>query len=277
MSTVAFGALATRRGKSDSGTSKWEEPPALNSYIDILAALVPAEVLAVYALVIAEVTKTTPQGQTQITDPATLRWAFWLLIGLSMALFVVGRRPVRTPAVVRQQSGGTAPRWQHLEWQDLIRLLIPPAAFVGWIMLQPTSAWNVVAPSMASGMRILIPTAGAVLLAAITKALVSHSDKKPSPPQMNVQSALRQAAQHAIAEKDQLAAELQRAQQTQQDAAKTANQAEQKAAQPQPGLPDVAQPAEEQQQPTESTMAGPSPTSNGFDARDEQPVPKWVY
>ena len=47
MSSVAFGALQTRREKSDSETSKSAQPPGLNSYIDILAALVPAEVLAI--------------------------------------------------------------------------------------------------------------------------------------------------------------------------------------------------------------------------------------
>jgi hypothetical protein len=192
MSSVAFGVLTTRREESDSGTSKSEQPPALNSYIDILAALVPAEVLAIHALIVATVTKTNPRGQTQITEPATLRWAFWLLIGLSIALFILGRRPVPTPRVVRQQAGGTASRWQRLEWQDLIRLLIPPTAFVGWTMLEPTSVWNAVAPSMPGGMRILIPMVGAVLLAAVTKALVSHSDNKPSRAQMAERRALEQ-------------------------------------------------------------------------------------
>lgn len=192
MSSVAFGALTTRREQSGSGTSKSEQPPGLNSYIDILAALVPAEVLAIHALIIATVTKTNPQGQIQITDPATLRWAFWLLIGLSMVLFILGRRPVPTPRAVRQQSDGTASWWQRLEWQDLIRLLIPPAAFVGWTMLEPTSVWNAVAPSVSSGMRMLIPMVGAVFLAAVTKALVSHADNKLSPDQLGEQPTLEQ-------------------------------------------------------------------------------------
>jgi hypothetical protein len=88
---------------------------------------------------------------------------------------------------VRQQSGGTVSWWQRLEWQDLIRLLIPAAAFVGWTMLEPTSVWNAVAPSVSGGMRILIPLVGAVFLAAVTKALVSHSDNKPSSAQMGEQ------------------------------------------------------------------------------------------
>ena len=193
MSTVAFGALTTRREKSDSGTSKTDQPPGLNSYIDILAALVPAEVLAIHAIIIAAVTATNPAGQTQITQPGTLRLAFWLLAGLAAVLFVLGRRPAPTPAAVLQQSGTSVPRWQHLEWQDLIRVAIPPAAFVGWTMLEPTSAWNVVVPGMSTGTRTLIALVGAVLLAAVTKAMASHSDNKPSPKQ-RAQQARQQAA-----------------------------------------------------------------------------------
>ena len=194
MSTVAFGALTTRREKSDSGTSKTDQPPGLNSYIDILAALVPAEVLAIHAIIIAAVTTTNPGGQTQITQPATLRLAFWLLAGLAAVLFVLGRRPAPTPADVLQQSGSSVPRWQHLEWQDLIRVAIPPAAFVGWTMLEPASAWNVVVPDMSTGTRTLIALVGAVLLAAVTKAMASHSDNKPSPRQRSAQPARQKAA-----------------------------------------------------------------------------------
>ena len=194
MSTVAFGALTTRREKSDSGTSKTDQPPGLNSYIDILAALVPAEVLAIHAIIIAAVTTTNPGRQTQITQPGTLRLAFRLLAGLAAVLFVLGRRPAPTPAAVLQQSGTSVPRWQHLEWQDLIRVLIPPAAFVGWTMLEPTSAWNVVVPDMSTGTRTLIALVGAVLLAAVTKAMASHSDNKPSPRQRSAQPARQKAA-----------------------------------------------------------------------------------
>ena len=131
--------------------------------------------LAIHAIVIAIVTTTNAQGQTQITDSVTLRWAFWLLIGLSIALFIVGRRPVR------QKSMGAVSGWQRWEGQDWLRILIPPVAFVGWTMLQRTSVWNAVAPHMSGGMRILIPMVGAVVLAAVTKALATHADKKQLP------------------------------------------------------------------------------------------------
>ena len=182
MSTVSFGALTTRREKSDSGTSKSDQPPGLNSYIDVLAALVPAEVLAIHAVIIAAVTTTNQSAvRAKITQPATLRLAFCCWAAWRCVL----RAPPAvslTPAAVRQQAGASVPRWQRLEWQDLIRIVIPPAVFVGRTLLEPTSVWNVVDASMSSGTRMLIAMVGAVLLAAVTKALASHSDNKPSPP-----------------------------------------------------------------------------------------------
>lgn len=180
MSSVAFGALTTRREISASGTSKSAQPPGLNGYIDILAALVPAEVLAIHAIVLSIVVTTNSKGQTQITDASTAKLAFWLLLALSAVLFVLGRGGTPTPTPGSQGAGGRTahPQW---EWQDVVRLLIPPIAFVGWTMLEPVSAWNAVAPHVSSGMRVLIATVGAVALAAITKALTTQADMRPSP------------------------------------------------------------------------------------------------
>jgi hypothetical protein len=95
------------------------------------------------------------------------------------------RRPVRAgPGWIpgayygsqERRRGPVKPQW---EWQDLIRLLVPPVAFIGWTMLEPVSVWNAVAPHVSSGMRTLIATVGAVVVAAVTKALTTHADKKP--------------------------------------------------------------------------------------------------
>lgn len=180
MSTVAFGALTTSREQSDSGTSTSAQPPGMNAYIDVLAALVPAEVLAIHALIIAATVTRGRGGQLLVPDPTTFRWTFWLLVGLTVALFLLGRRPVPAPAATRGRARGAALRWQNLEWQDLIRACVAPASFVCWTMAEPLGVWSAVAPGMSSGMRLLIPMVGAVLLAAVTKALASHADKKPS-------------------------------------------------------------------------------------------------
>ena len=48
-------------------------------------------------------------------------------------------------------------------------------------MLEPVSTWNAVAPHVSTGLRVLVATVGAVALAAITKALTTHADRKPPP------------------------------------------------------------------------------------------------
>ena len=180
MSTVAFGALTTRREISPSRESTSNQPPGVSSYVDTLAALVPAEVLAIQALILSIVTATSGAGRTTVTDPGTLRVAFWLLVALSAVLYVLGRRPMPTSAEQRKSADGI-PFFEHWEWQDWIRLVIPAAAFAAWTMLEPVSAWNAVDPHISVGMRTLIATVTAVVLAAITKALVSHVDKKQLP------------------------------------------------------------------------------------------------
>ena len=170
MSSVVSGALATRREQSDSGTSTSEQPPGLSTYVDVLSALVPAEVLAINSVVITLVTKLVPGGGTQPTDPATLRLTFWLLLGLSSVLYLLGR----------QQSLAQARRPRDWTPADAVRMLIPAAAFTGWAMLEPSSAWSSVAPGMSSGTRILIAIVGATALAAITKALATQADLKPA-------------------------------------------------------------------------------------------------
>src|SRR5215470_9992440 len=171
MSSVVSGALATRREQSNSGTSTSTQPPGLSTYVDVLAALVPAEVLAINTIVVTLVTKSVPGGGTQPTDPATLRLAFWLLLGLSSVLYALGRQ--QSLAQVRRPKGWTP--------ADAVRILIPAAAFTGWAMLDPNSAWSAVVPGMSTGTRILIGVVGASAFAAIAKALATQADLKLAP------------------------------------------------------------------------------------------------
>jgi hypothetical protein len=193
MSSVAFGALTTRRESSESGKSTFDQPPGLNSYVDTLAALVPAEVLAIHALIVSTVTTSNSRGQIRIIDSGTALWAFWLLLGLSAGLFVLGRGGLPAPAQAGR-SGGTVPLRQRWERQDWIRLLIPPAAFVGWTMLEPASVWHAVVPNVSGGMRVLIAAVGAVALAAVTKALTTHADNRPPPGKTSVTSQIKSEA-----------------------------------------------------------------------------------
>lgn len=142
MSTVLYAQrTVTRYAAPPAETAK----PAL--VLDAVAALVPAEVLAAHALIIPLLTEkaTTPQGEvvTIISDAnaATLGWVFWALLALASGVFLVGRM-------------GSAFRRG-----DLLRVLIPPAAFVCWTMLQQATVFDGAYPDVSAGAR----NAGAIL------------------------------------------------------------------------------------------------------------------
>lgn len=272
MSTVAFGALATRREHSNSGTSTSSEPPGIGAYIDILAALVPAEVLAIHVLIVAATASQSHAGQLTLLEPNTLRWSFWLLVGLAVALFVLGRRPVPASAQTREQAGG-GPRWQNWEWQDLIRIAIAPAAFVCWTMAEPSGVWSVVSPGLSSGMRLLIPLVGAVLLAAVTKALASHADKKPSPAQRRQAARAARAAGAASADQAAPASQPEGAGPGAPVPAGQPAPANQLPLREQPALPEPPALPEQRESPEDDTSPPALPPGNP--AIDS--VPKWVY
>jgi hypothetical protein len=128
--------------------------------LDALAALVPAEVLGAHAGVISYLTKTENKVVT-ITYPDWLFAAFCGFVILSLLLYALPR-----------YFGG---RWDH--WRDWIRMLIPAAAFVGWTMLQPMSAFDAVS-SLPQGPRAACAILLALFLGLIATLLAYELDKK---------------------------------------------------------------------------------------------------
>jgi hypothetical protein len=151
MSTYSYALITTRREQADPTHSFTDSPPGVSTYVDMLAALVPAEVLVLHAAILTVATKTV-NGVTEITEPGTLSWAFFGLIIFSIVLYVVPRR--------------MAHDWERL---DLLRMAIPPLAFVGWTMLQRTTAFDAIFPNVAEAPK----TVAALFLAAILGWLAS--------------------------------------------------------------------------------------------------------
>ena len=124
MSTFLYAMMTTKRDEAPEKKST-ETSPGVKTYIDAMSALIPAEVLALHATLIQFGTKTSTDGDgqsvTTITDAGTLQWVFAGLVILSM--FIYG-----------------AARWKKLDHLDVYRIWIPPAAFVGWTMLQNSTA-----------------------------------------------------------------------------------------------------------------------------------------
>ncbi len=167
MSTLAYAALTTRRDEAEPGTSNGSAPPGVGNWVDALAALVPAEVLGLHAVILSftTATRTDPAGSasTVVTEPATLAWAFAGLCVLSVALYVVPRVKDRM--------------WDRL---DVLRAMIPPLAFATWTMLQRATAFDAVWPSLGLAPRTVIALFLAAGLGLVAAALGYQADRRPA-------------------------------------------------------------------------------------------------
>jgi hypothetical protein len=164
MSTLAYAQLTNKRDAADPGTSTTTGSPGVQSYVDALAALVPAEVLTLHALIIS-FTTTVKGNTTTIEDPGTLAWSFWGLVGLSVLLYIA-------PRVL----DGKLDLW------DGIRSLIPPLAFTAWTMLQRATAFDAVYSTAEAAPRTVAALFLAVLLGGAATALAYQADQKQPPP-----------------------------------------------------------------------------------------------
>lgn len=161
MSTVVYAATTERREQSPKGKSTDEARPGLGTWVDVLVALVPAEVLALHALVLnwAMKTETGADGNqvTTITDPGLLQIAFWVLIGLAAFLYLFKKK-------------------RRLVRLDAVRAAIPALAFVGWTMLQQSTAFDAVFPDLADNTRYFIAVVAAIVLAVLADRLAVKAD-----------------------------------------------------------------------------------------------------
>ena len=160
MSTLSYASLTTKREQANPGTSTTAAAPGVKTYVDAFAALVPAEVLTLHALIIS-ITTTTKDQQTKITAASTLSGASYGLIALSVVLYVAPR-PING-------------KWDLL---DYLRAAIPPLAFIGWTMLQRATAFDAVYPTLREATRTVVALFGGVLLGMAAAALAFKADQK---------------------------------------------------------------------------------------------------
>jgi hypothetical protein len=165
VSIIGYAAITNTRAGSVPGEAftdaedTRETEKSKKKYIDALAALVPAEVLAAHALVMTWATKTENKVVT-ITDAELLSFAFYALCIVSLILYAIPR-----------YFGG------RLDWWDGVRLFIPALAFVGWTMLQPMSAFDAVS-SLAQPWRWTYAVILAMILGMAAGLLAYEIDKK---------------------------------------------------------------------------------------------------
>lgn len=169
MSSFAYGFVTGKRAIAPAGKSRTTKAPAMNTYIDTLAALVPAEALALYAgIVIPYATHvSTVHGKklTVISNPGLLEWSCAGLLALSSLLYVVGRKKTNF-----------RPGW------DVLRALIPPMAFAAWMLVQTPGVWDLWWPGSVIGERVVVATFAAVVLGILASALGNLADRSPGVP-----------------------------------------------------------------------------------------------
>jgi hypothetical protein len=170
MSSLAAGVLTT--GRKEEESDQPSKPSGVGTYIDIFAALVPAEVLAAHAVIMTLATQTTTDTEGKefvtITEKNALEIAFWMLLVLAPFLYVVGR----------VTTGKPGEKW---DWNlDFLRLIVPAVAFVGWTMIQSNTAFDAVC-DWNGNERAIIAIIGAVFLAGVA-GLLSMQAHRETPP-----------------------------------------------------------------------------------------------
>jgi hypothetical protein len=172
MSTIAYAQLTNAREAATPATSTTTGTPGVKTYVDAFAALVPAEVLTLHALVISVTTETAQKAMatggkmetvTTILPKAisTLQIAFWVLVIMSIALYAAPR-----------YFGG---KWDKFDW---VRVAIAPLAFFGWTMLQRTTAFDAAFPAVESIPRTVFALFLGAVLGAVTAVLAMKADAK---------------------------------------------------------------------------------------------------
>jgi hypothetical protein len=129
VSTLLYAAMTANREAAQSKTSQ-TTAPGVKTYVDALAAIIPAEALTLHAAILGWTTGTGTGGKVVYKDPGALKASFVLLILLTIGLYVI-----------RHMMGSRKDKWGGT---DFVRVAIPPAAFVAWAMIQTPSVFNAI-------------------------------------------------------------------------------------------------------------------------------------
>jgi hypothetical protein len=158
ISTIGYAVISPSQKAARPRASTAEGSPLISRYLEIVAGLVPAEVLAVHAVAVSVMFTSQKSGDsvvTVMTHPTELRAIFFILCGLSLFLYVGARLFPRN-------------RWERF---DFGRMFIPPLAFLCWTMLQRSTAFDAVWPGLDSALRTMAAVILAVILAAVAQWL----------------------------------------------------------------------------------------------------------
>jgi hypothetical protein len=177
MSSYMYGTLTGQRLKTPSesvlvfdsvpaGEGATTTQPAapkdtVRHWLDVVTALVPAEVLALHGVAMSYGTTTTGTGEDaviRITYPGEMRVVYVAMMILAAGIYLLGVKNVR-------------------RWDTWVRAAIPIAAFVIWTMIQPSTAFDAFPFGLTAFARTMLAVFGAIVLAAIVNLLATRADK----------------------------------------------------------------------------------------------------
>ncbi len=161
MSSILYGRL-TKTVESTPALQLTEAEPTpaerLAAFAQKVAALVPAEVLTVHAIVLAYATSSDDDGSTIVEKPDLLKATFVVLLITAAILYAIGRYG--------------PPAWKPVDW---LRMILPAIAFAAWTMLTGTSAATPWFEDIDRGWLLLAGGVAAALALAIADRVVPKS------------------------------------------------------------------------------------------------------
>jgi hypothetical protein len=136
----------------------------VSHWVDILAALIPAETLGLHALLMAFVAKTSTDADgnplVSISDHATVKAMFWVLTVLAGFLFLTSTGNVTSIG----------------NW---FRAFLVSVAFVCWTMIQKGTAFDALGWTFdPEWLRTMVPSIAAVVIGVFVNTAATSADKK---------------------------------------------------------------------------------------------------
>lgn len=152
--------LAARSPSQAGQTTVPEGKDPVAQWQDVLAALVPAEVLAIHALAMTLGTTTQGSGEdatTVITSATEMTWVFWGMVIAAFGLYLVGSK--------------------SFKFQDFVRGAVASLAFILWTMIQPSTAFDALGWDVSSFLRVMIAVGGALVLGLLAGLLARTAQR----------------------------------------------------------------------------------------------------
>lgn len=154
--------LAAEEAASPAATTT--DAKDVSHWVDILAALIPAEALGLHALLMAFVAKTSTDADgnplVTISDHAAVRDMFWVLAVLAGFIFLVSTGALTSIA----------------NW---FRAVLVALAFVCWTMIQKGTAFDALGWTFnPEWLRTMVPAIAAVAIGLFVNAAATSADKE---------------------------------------------------------------------------------------------------